>query len=129
MVIAGDTLFSLGCGRFFEGTPPQMYVSLQKIAALPPDTWIFCGHEYTASNAKFALSVDGGNEFLKEWKTRIDAARAAGKPTVPSLLGDELKANPFLRPNSEAIRKALHVPLEARPEQALGAIRSAKDHF
>lgn len=127
MVRAGDTLFSLGCGRFFEGTPAQMQASLSKIAALPPDTRVFCGHEYTASNAAFAARVDGGNPFLREFKARVDAARARGEPTVPSLLGDELRANPFLRPNDPAIRAALGIPPEAPAAEALGAIRAAKD--
>lgn len=125
----GDTLFSLGCGRFFEGTPAQMQVSLSKIARLPADTRIFCGHEYTASNAKFAASVDPDNEFLREWERKIEQARAAGRATVPSLLGDELQANPFLRPDSPAIRQALGVPPSASNEEALGAIRKAKDSF
>ena len=106
-----------------------MQVSLSKIAQLPVDTRILCGHEYTASNAKFAASVDPDNEFLQEWKRKIEQARAAGKATVPSLLGDELLANPFLRPDSPAIRQALGVPPSASDDEALGAIRKAKDSF
>lgn len=75
-MFSGDTLFSLGCGRFFEGTPAQMQASLDKLRGLPQDTRVFCGHEYTAGNARFAVSVDPDNEFLREWKGRIDAARA-----------------------------------------------------
>ncbi|KAL6767660.1 hypothetical protein ACKKBF_B36130 [Auxenochlorella protothecoides x Auxenochlorella symbiontica] len=126
-MFSGDTLFSLGCGRFFEGTPAQMQASLDKLRGLPQDTRVFCGHEYTAGNARFAVSVDPDNEFLREWKGRIDAARAKGLPTVPSLLEDELEANPFLRPNSPAIRKSLGIPASASSAEALGAIRAAKD--
>lgn len=125
----GDTLFSLGCGRLFEGTPAQMWASLSKLAPLPGDTRVFCAHEYTQGNAKFAAHVDGGNEDLQRMQEEIAAKRARGEPTVPSLLGDERKCNPFLRPDSPAIRAALGVAPGASNEEAFGAIRSAKDNF
>jgi hydroxyacylglutathione hydrolase len=125
----GDTLFSLGCGRLFEGTPAQMWMSLSKFAGLPEDTRVFCAHEYTQSNARFAMHVDGDNADLQRMAADIDAKRAAGQPTVPSLLGDERKCNPFLRPSSPAIREKLGVAPGASDAEAFGAIRSAKDTF
>lgn len=125
----GDTLFSLGCGRLFEGTPAQMWASLSKLTPLPGDTLVYCAHEYTASNAKFAAHVDEGNEDLQRMKADIEAKRARGEPTVPSQLGDELKCNPFLRPDSPAIRSKLGVPEGASNDVAFGAIRAAKDTF
>ena len=96
VLLAGDTLFSLGCGRLIEGTPAEMYASLRKLAALPGGTKVCAGHEYTAANAKFALSVDPDNKALQAMAEKIGRLRAAGQPTLPSLLADELKANPFL---------------------------------
>jgi len=97
VLICGDTLFSLGCGRLIEGTAEDMFASLRKFAVLPRETRVCCGHEYTLSNARFALSVDPDNAALKARAAEAEAQIAAGKPTVPSLLGDELAANPFLR--------------------------------
>ncbi|MGE0418052.1 MAG: hydroxyacylglutathione hydrolase C-terminal domain-containing protein, partial [Acetobacteraceae bacterium] len=85
-----------GCGRLIEGTAQEMFTSLAKLKALPGDTQVCCGHEYTESNARFALHVDPGNADLKAMSDKVTALRAAGKPTVPSLMADELKANPFL---------------------------------
>lgn len=96
VLLSGDTLFSLGCGRLIEGTPQEMFDSLAKLKALPGDTLVCCGHEYTESNAKFALHVDPDNAALKDMSAKVSAARAAGKPSVPSRMADELKANPFL---------------------------------
>jgi hydroxyacylglutathione hydrolase len=96
VLLSGDTLFSLGCGRLIEGTPAEMFDSLRKLAALPPDTLVCCGHEYTESNARFALAVDPNNAALHEFVAKVEQLRAAGQPSVPSVLGDELKANPFL---------------------------------
>ncbi|PSC76082.1 hydroxyacylglutathione hydrolase [Micractinium conductrix] len=125
----GDTLFSLGCGRLFEGTPAQMWASLSKFAPLPGDTRVYCAHEYTESNARFAVHVDAGNEDLKRMHADITAKRARQEPTVPSVLDDERKCNPFLRPDSPAIRAALGVPADASNDVAFGAIRAAKDTF
>ena len=97
VLACGDTLFSLGCGRLLEGTAAEMFASLRKLAALPADTLVCCGHEYTAANARFALSADPGNAALQERAEQVKALRAAGKPTLPSRLGDELAENPFLR--------------------------------
>ncbi len=96
VLLSGDTLFSLGCGRLIEGTPAEMFDSLRKLAALPGDTLVCCGHEYTESNARFALAVDPDNEALHDFVGRVEQLRAAGQPSVPSVLADELKANPFL---------------------------------
>jgi hydroxyacylglutathione hydrolase len=96
VLLSGDTLFSLGCGRLIEGTAQEMFASLRKLAALPPDTLVCCGHEYTESNARFALAVDPGNQALHDFVGKVEQLRAAGQPSVPSVLKDELKANPFL---------------------------------
>jgi len=96
VLLSGDTLFSLGCGRLIEGTPQEMFDSLAKLKALPADTLVCCGHEYTESNARFALHVDPSNTALQAMSKAASAARAAGKPTVPTRMGDEMKANPFL---------------------------------
>jgi hydroxyacylglutathione hydrolase len=116
----GDTLFALGCGRVFEGTAEQMWGSLQKLAALPDDTKVYCAHEYTASNARFALSVDD-DPALKARTDEIFAARARGEPTVPTTIGLEKATNPFLR----APRLKPGLP----PHEAFGAVRAAKDGF
>ena len=96
ILLSGDTLFSLGCGRLIEGTAEEMFHSLRKLAALPGDTKVCCGHEYTESNARFALHIDPDNAALKARTADAQRQRAAGQPTVPSLLSEELKANPFL---------------------------------
>ncbi len=97
ILLSGDTLFSLGCGRLSEGTPAEMFASLAKLAALPGGTKVCCGHEYTESNARFALSVDANNAALKARTEQAHQQRAAGQPTVPSTMANELEANPFLR--------------------------------
>lgn len=97
VLLSGDTLFSLGCGRLIEGTAEEMFRSLGKLKALPPATLVCCGHEYTQSNARFARSVDPDNPALTARTEQAGELRAAGKPTVPSTMGDELAANPFLR--------------------------------
>ena len=97
VLLCGDTLFSLGCGRLLEGTAAEMFASLRKLAELPPDTQVCCGHEYTESNARFALHADPNNAALKAYAEKVKQMRAAGQPTLPSRLSDELAANPFLR--------------------------------
>jgi hydroxyacylglutathione hydrolase len=114
VLLCGDTLFSLGCGKLLEGTALDMYASLRALAALPPETLVCCGHEYTQNNARFALSVAPDNAALLSQADAIARKRAANLPTVPSLMADELAANPFLRAASAA---------------ELGAIRAAKDRF
>lgn len=128
VAFAGDTLFALGCGRLFEAPAPVMYESLRKLAALPPETKVYCGHEYTLSNARFALTVDPTNEALKERAARIEEQRARGEATLPTTIGEELATNPFLRWDDPAIRK--HLGMEgASDAEVLGEIRKRKDNF
>jgi hydroxyacylglutathione hydrolase len=114
VLLSGDTLFSLGCGRLIEGTAQEMFDSLRKLAVLPPETVVCCGHEYTESNARFALAVDPGNKALHDFAGKVEQLRAAGQPSVPSVLGDELKVNPFLL---------------ARDAASFAALRTKKDNF
>lgn len=120
VAFVGDTLFTLGCGRLFEGDAAQMWASLQRLAALPDDTAVYCAHEYTASNARFALSVDT-DAALKARTAEIFAARERGEPTVPTTIGAEKATNPFLR--APLLRPGLPA------HEAFGAIRAAKDSF
>ncbi|HQT53437.1 MAG TPA: hydroxyacylglutathione hydrolase [Phenylobacterium sp.] len=120
VAFVGDTLFTLGCGRLFEGTPAQMWDSLARLAALPDDTAVYCAHEYTASNARFALSVDTSPE-LKARAEAIFAARERGELTVPTTIGLEKATNPFLR--APLLRPGM------APHEAFGAVRAAKDAF
>ncbi len=122
----GDALFSLGCGRMFEGDAPQFWDSLQKIAALPDDFTLHCAHEYTASNARFALSVDPDNVALKSRAEEIAMLRAANKPTVPMTLGREKQTNPFLR---APLLKAAIGKADAPDWEAFGEMRLRKDNF
>ena len=114
VLFCGDTLFALGCGRLFEGTPAQMHASLARLMALPDDTQVYCAHEYTQANARFAVTVEPGNAALADRVVAIDAARAAGRPTVPSTIGVERATNPFVR---------------ARDAAEFAARRAAKDAF
>ncbi|MEQ8367766.1 MAG: hydroxyacylglutathione hydrolase [Roseicyclus sp.] len=127
-VFTADSLMALGCGRLFEGTPAQMWDSLQKLAALPPETLVCSGHEYTASNARFAVTIEPENSALRSRADSIDAARATGLPTVPSTLAEELATNPFLRASEAAI--AVHLGMAgAAPVDVFAKIRSLKDQF
>jgi hydroxyacylglutathione hydrolase len=108
-VFTGDTMFAMGCGRLFEGTPAMMHTSLGKIAALPDDTEVYCGHEYTLANARFALSVEPGNAALAARAKEAEAARARNQPTVPSTIAREKATNPFLRTHSQEIRQAIGI--------------------
>lgn len=114
VLFSGDTLFALGCGRLFEGTPKQMHTAMAKFAALPDDTQVYCAHEYTQSNARFAVTVEPDNQALLARAAAIDAARARGEATVPTTIGLERATNPFMR---------------ARDAAELGARRAAKDAF
>lgn len=107
LLFCGDTLFSGGCGRIFEGTPAQMLASLCKLAALPGDILVCCGHEYTLANAAFALAVEPGNAVLRERAAQARALRDAGQPTLPATLASERACNPFLRSNEAAIRASI----------------------
>jgi len=108
-LFAADTLFSIGCGRVFEGTYDQMWDSLLKLRALPDDFKLYCGHEYTASNIKFALTVEPDNAALKARAEEVTRLRAANKPTIPTLLADEKKANVFLRADEPSVAANLHM--------------------
>jgi hydroxyacylglutathione hydrolase len=124
----GDTLFALGCGRLFEGTPSQMWSSLQKILSWPDDTRIYCAHEYTQSNARFALTVEPQNRRLQERAASVAQLRAAGRPTVPSTLGEERATNPFLRPTSADLRATIALP-HANDVDVFARTRALKDTF
>ena len=107
VAFCGDTLFALGCGRIIEGTPEQMWASLQKLAALPAETVVYCGHEYTLSNGHFALSVDQDNAHLLQRMTHVRDLRAGDKPTLPTTIGEELLTNPFLRATAPEVKAAI----------------------
>lgn len=124
----GDTLFSLGCGRLFEGTAQDMWQSLLTLRALPPATKLYPAHEYSQSNARFALSVDPDNAALKARARAIDDLRARGLPTLPVTVQDERAANPFLRADDAALAASLDLA-GAEPAQVFGALRARKDHF
>jgi hydroxyacylglutathione hydrolase len=126
VAFTADTLFALGCGRLFEGSAATMHASLNKLAALPADTRVYCGHEYTLSNARFAVSIDPTNPALKTRVAKIEALRAQGKPTLPTTIGDELATNPFLRPHDPAIRKGLGMET-ASDAEVFAEIRKRKD--
>lgn len=113
-VFTGDTLFAMGCGRLFEGTPADMWGNMQAYAAMPPETKVYCGHEYTAGNAAFAAHVDPDNPAVAARRVVVDRQRAAGEPTVPSTIGEERETNPFMRAGSA---------------ERLGELRTQKDGF
>ena len=126
MVFTGDTLFSLGCGRVFEGEAHMMWESISKIATLPGDTNLYCGHEYTLNNARFAMTIEPENDALKARVAEVEALRAAGKPTLPTTLKVEKATNPFLRPQSRIIRARLG--LEGAPDwQVFARLRQLKN--
>jgi len=128
LVFTGDTLFAMGCGRLFEGDAPMMWNSLEKLMALPDDTVVYCAHEYTAANARFALSIDAGNEALRRRAAAVDELLAAGQPTVPTMIALEKATNPFLRAADPAIRA--HLGMESESDAAVfGEIRARKDSF
>ena len=124
----GDTLFALGCGRLFEGTPSQMWSSLQKVMSFPDETRIYCAHEYTQSNARFALTVEPQNPALQARAARVAQLRAAGKATVPSTLGEERATNPFLRPQSRDLRATIDLAV-APDVEVFAKTRALKDAF
>ena len=132
MLFCGDTLFACGCGRLFEGTPRQMHSSLAKLAVLPDATRVYCGHEYTLANIRFAKAADAANPDLPEWEQAASALRARDEPTLPSTIGQEKRANPFLRCDQPGVIAAAsqHAgkPLKD-PVSVLGAIREWKNRF
>jgi len=127
-LFCGDTIFALGCGRLFEGTPKQMWTSISKLRALPDATRVFCAHEYTQANARFALAVEPGNESLRARATTIDAMRADDKPTVPSTLAEERATNPFLRADAAELQAAIGM-VGADPVAVFAEVRQRKDNF
>jgi hydroxyacylglutathione hydrolase len=131
-LFCGDTLFSAGCGRMFEGTPRQMNASLTKLRRLPPDTRMFCGHEYTAANLRFALTVDPANGAALDYQGRVDRVRAEGNPSLPSTLGLEIRVNPFLRcddPTVVAAAESHAGKALKEPAEVFGVLRAWKDRF
>ncbi len=126
IVFTGDTLFSLGCGKIFEGDPEMMWDSVSKIAALPDTTNIYCGHEYTLNNARFALTIEPENEILKKRAADVEALRAAGKPTLPTTIEFEKATNPFLRPKSRSIQARLGM-LGAPASEVFARLRQLKN--
>lgn len=127
LVFAGDTLFSLGCGRIFEGNPAMMWDSVEKLSALPDATRLYCGHEYTLSNARFAISVDPDNAELKARAEEVARLRRDDLPTLPSSIGLERRTNPFLRASSPDLKKTLGMP-NATDEAVFAHLRLAKDN-
>jgi hydroxyacylglutathione hydrolase len=131
-LFCGDTLFSAGCGRMFEGTPEQMNASLTKLRNLPPETRVFCGHEYTAANLRFALTVEPMNRAALEYQASVDRVRAQGNPTLPSTLGLEIQVNPFLRCDDPAVVRAAEVHAGRslnESAEVFGVLRAWKDQF
>jgi hydroxyacylglutathione hydrolase len=132
VVFCGDTLFAAGCGRLFEGTAEQMWTSLRKLGALPPDTRAYCAHEYTLANLRFARAVEPDSAALAARSARDAATRDAGRPTVPSTIADELATNPFLRADEPGVRRAAEAhagaPL-AGAVASFAALRQWKNDF
>jgi hydroxyacylglutathione hydrolase len=132
LLFCGDTLFSAGCGRLFEGTPPQMLASLSKLAALPASTRVCCTHEYTLSNLKFATAVEPGNAQLIHYRQQCEQRRSRGEPTLPSTIALENGINPFLRTRQPAVAQAAHAyggADEADPVAVFAALRQWKNEF
>lgn len=128
VAFVGDSLFALGCGRMFEGTPQQFQASLARLKALPEDTVIYCAHEYTEANARFALSVDPDNAMLRAYAKRVAEKRSKGEPTIPTVLAAELAANPFLRWDDSSLRG--HLGLEGAEDwEVFAEVRRRKDSF
>lgn len=128
LLFCADTLFALGCGRVFEGNAGMMWNSLKTLRALPDDTRVYCGHEYTLANARFAVTVDPDNEQLATRLGEIEALRADGKPTLPSTIALEKATNPFLRSDDEAVAAAVGL-VGADPVKVFAEVRSRKDNF
>jgi hydroxyacylglutathione hydrolase len=126
--VVGDTLFSLGCGRVMEGTMTMMHHTLMRLASLPGSTLVYCGHEYTQANARFALTVDGGNALLVGRAAEVDALRAKGAFTLPTTIALERETNPFLRAANPDLQKNLGFEL-ADPVEVFTVLRERKNHF
>ena len=128
VAFVGDTLFSLGCGRVFEGTPAMMWASLLRLRTLPDETRIYCGHEYTEANARFALTIEPDNADLVARADEVKRLRAAGKPSLPTTVGLEKATNPFLRADTTGMGARLGLA-DANPAEIFGEIRRRKDNF
>jgi hydroxyacylglutathione hydrolase len=131
-VFCGDTLFSAGCGRMFEGTPKQMNASLDRLRDLPPETQVYCGHEYTAANLRFALTVEPANDDALDYQASVERLRAAGSPSLPSTLSLEIRVNPFLRCDKPTVRATAEERAGkklADPADVFGVLRAWKDQF
>ena len=131
-VFTGDTLFAGGCGRLFEGDAAMMVRSLGRLTGLPPDTRVYCGHEYTVKNLEFALTLEPGNAALRGKYERVRRMREAGEPTVPSTIGEELETNPFLRPASEELQRSILGKFPGTPADPVAVFartRELKDDF
>lgn len=128
-LFVGDTLFAMGCGRMFEGTPAVFYRSLQKIAALPEDVLVYPAHEYTIPNGRFARSIEPDNPAINEHIELAKGRRRKGEPSIPSTIGREKASNPFLRTHSQTIRKALDLAANDNDIDVFAALRAAKDAF
>ena len=127
-LFCGDTMFSIGCGRLFEGTPQQMWTSLSRLRELPPTTRIYCAHEYTASNVRFAVSIDPNNAALRAYEAEVKAKRARNEPTIPSTLKLERAANPFLRADAADLQAAMSMGGQD-PVAVFTEVRRRKDVF
>jgi hydroxyacylglutathione hydrolase len=128
VLFVGDTLFSLGCGRVFEGTMETMYGTLAKIAALSQETRVYCGHEYTQANGKFALTIDPTNPLLRERMREVDELRRNGKPTLPTTIALELATNPFLRTEDHEVQQAMRMD-DFDPVAVFAEMRERKNRF
>jgi len=128
LVFVGDTIFSLGCGRVIEGDHPMMWASIKRLRELPGETVLYCGHEYTLANGRFALTVDPDNAALKKRVAEVEALREAGKPTLPTSIDAEKAANPFLRADDPALMRKLGMA-GADPAKVFAEIRTRKDKF
>lgn len=132
LLFCGDTLFAAGCGRLFEGSAAELHTSLQRLAALPAQTQVYCAHEYTLGNLRFALAVEPNNPALQQRQVEAAALRERGLPTLPSTIALELATNPFLRVNEDAVRRQAEARADARldaPAAVFAALRSWKDQF
>src|SRR4051812_5447193 len=128
LVFVADTVFSLGCGRVIEGTHPMMWESIKRIRALPDDTVLYCGHEYTLANAKFAITIEPDNAALQARRAAVERLRAAGELTLPTTIAEEKATNPFLRADEPAVMRQLGMT-GAEPAAVFAEIRTRKDRF
>lgn len=127
ILFCGDTLFVMGCGRLFEGTAEQLWQSLQKLKALPKATLIYCTHEYTQTNGRFALTVEPDNPHLRQRMLEVNRLRSNNQPTVPTTIAEELATNPFFREDSEALQK--NIGMVGNPVEVFAKVRQMKDSF